>query len=129
MMDILEELQNYIATELSLNPGVDIFRNEMPDTGTKCVCITEPKEAGYVLPQIDAEKHYIKITTREALHDSAKELARQCYRLLRTDDGIVTMPNLTIFVELQGTPIWERTDQQNRKYYYFTLKVISKVLM
>jgi len=127
-VDILVELQNYIANALSLSPGTSIIRNEMPDSGTKCICITEPKEAGHVLPQIDAEKHYIKITARDALHDDAKELAKACYMLLRTEDGVVSMPNLTVFVELQGTPIWEKTDQQNRKYYYFTLKAITKVL-
>ena len=126
MSDLLEELAEFFMRELSLESATQICYNEMPDEGSKCVCIQEPRMGGYVYPQIDAEIHFLKVVARDSTNVLAKALANDCYKLLQTEDGFVELTsNLFINVELQGTPIWEQTDQLARKYFYFTFKVIT----
>jgi hypothetical protein len=128
VIDILEEFANYLATTLTLEPGVSIAYNEMPDVGTKCVVVQAPRLGGYVAPQIDADTHNIQVVAREATNVLAQQLAMQCYTALLTEDGFVDLSHVRVSIELQGTPIWQQTDQQARKYYYFQMKVISKRL-
>lgn len=128
-MNILEEIAKYLATALILELAKEITYNEMPDEGIKCVCIQEPRELGYVHPQIDAETHFIEVVVREATNKQAFQLATECKKLLVGECGFIDLSDeLTIYTEVQGNPIWKRADQQGRKYYYFTLKVISRIL-
>lgn len=128
MINILEEFANFLATSIGLTPGSEIVYNEMPDVSTKCVNVQAPKLGGYVAPQIDADLHYIQIVAREASNVLAFELAMQCYSTLLTETGFVELANVTVSVEMLGTPIWQMSDQQGRKYFYFAMKVISKRL-
>lgn len=128
MIDILEEIAKYLATALSLQSGKEITYNEMLDAGIKTVCVQALRPGGHVFPQIDAELHNIQIVAREASNTLAYALAMRCHAALLTESGIVELEKCSISVEMQGTPIWQKTDQQARKYYYFTMKVISKRL-
>lgn len=128
MIDILEEFASYLATTLSLSPGVEITYNEMPDVSTRCVVVQAVRPGGYVTPQIDADTHNIQIVAREESNVMALQLAMQCYTALITETGIIDLPNVNVSVEMQGTPIWQKADQQARKYFYFQMKVISKRL-
>jgi hypothetical protein len=100
----------------------------MPEVSTKCVVVQAPRLGGYVAPQIDADTHNIQIVAREESNVLAQQLAMQCYAALLTETGFVDLPHVTVSIEMQGTPIWQKADQQARKYYYFQMKVISKRL-
>lgn len=128
MINILEEFATYLSTKLTLTPGSEIAYNEMPDVSTRCVCVQAPRLGGFVIPQIDAETHNIQIIAREADNELAAQLAMDCYSALWTEDSFVELEHCTVSIEMQGTPIWQSTDQQARKYFYFTMKVISKRL-
>lgn len=114
---------------VSLVPGQNIFYNEMPDAPTKCLAVLSPKHSHAVPAQIDASTHYLKIIAREATSTAAYDLAAQSYQALYSETGIIVAGNLTLLVHLHGTPIWEKTDQQGRRYYYFTATAITKRLL
>ena len=128
-MDLLESIVTYLAPLTSLTPGTDIFYNEFTEDPARQVCVQEPQEGGHVYPQIDAEIHFVKVSARDVSSTQAKTLARLCYTSLLAETGLVDLaPDLSVAVELHGTPIWEKADQQGRSYFYFTLKLISKRL-
>jgi len=141
MINLLAELVTYLGTKLSLVPGESIFYNNWPDVPSNCVLLQENKHSFPVPVQINASTHHIQITTRAATSDEAYQLAAECYRWLLTDDanyaeetidvidttGFITLQNdISVYVQLHGTPLWDKTDQQGRRYYYFTATLITK---
>ena len=125
MIDILQVIANKLAADLLLETGVNIFCYELPDALNATIVVQEPKHIGEVFQQIDAETHFIEITARSKGNVAAKELATKCYNCMCNDTGILEQDGVTFSVELQGTPIWKKSDQQDRKYFYFTMKVIT----
>lgn len=139
MTDLLEQVARYLASKIDLTMGTNIFYNEMPDAGVKCVLVQEVQTNESILAQIDAEKHRLRITVREAAYTSSKALADLCYRWLLSDilnftldkredaTGFITLLNGdTIMVTLYGNPVWDHSDQQGRKYYSFYAVAITK---
>lgn len=140
MINLLNELVNYLSDKLTLTPSTNIFYNSMPDSPNTSVLLTLPREHIPVLPQIDASTHYLRVTARAKLETDAYDLAASCYRWLLSDEalidedtdtyGFITLDNnLVVRVQLHGTPIWDKTDQQGRVYYYFTATIVTKKLI
>lgn len=139
MVVLLEELAKYIAEHTNTTLGTDIFYFTMPDDPDCCISIEEPKLSTPVLAQINAESHYIRINVRHISSDSAYQLAKLCHRWLLTDDptytedsdivptGFITLLNgLSVYIQLHGEPLTDKTDQQGRRYFYLTATLISK---
>lgn len=140
MSDLLIKLATYLATKLELQTGKDVFYNELPDKPNKAVLLQELEIDSMVPPQINAAKHRIRVSTRDTSNDLAKALADACYRWLTSDndeyDDNIEADNTTgfiqldetdsVFVQLRGNPIWDKADQQGRKYFCFTALFITK---
>lgn len=139
MINLLEELVKYLASTTGLVAGQSAFYNEMLETPAKCILIQELPTSMYVPVQIDAELHKIKLTARDISNTTAKALAVNCWQRLLTNDetfdndpgrditGFITLlDGTTIQVSLYGAPVWERADQQGRKYFTFYAVVLCK---
>lgn len=139
MTDLLNQLVLYLAAKVSLEAGKSIFYNEMPDSPDKCVCLSEKQTNMFVPPQIDAEMHKISVQVRDTNNTKAAKLAQDCWRWLLTDipefdvnkqvdtTGFITLPDGSIIqCSLYGNPVWEKADQQRRKYYSFLAVVLTK---
>lgn len=137
MINLLDELVTYLGNRLSLTPGTNIFYNEMPDSPDKCVLLTSPKHSVPVPTQIDASTHFLRVDARAKGSTAAYELAVLCNRWLASDEtvytadtettGFITLESgLSVYVQLHGTPLWDKTDQQGRRYYSFTATLITK---
>lgn len=140
MINLLNELTTYLGEKLNLIPGTNIFYNSMPDNPDKCVVLTTQKHSVAVPPQIDASTHYLRVDVRAKTSDEAYQLAALCNRWLASDvtdysedtdtNGFITITNdLSVYVHLHGTPLWDKTDQQGRRYYYFTAMLITKKIV
>lgn len=132
-MDLLDKLVTYLAPLVGLTAGTSLFYNEIPpdsDVPSSAMCVQEAIPGDHVFPQIDAEIHILKVTARADTSIAAKSLASLAYVQCYDETGIVTLAtDLIVSIELGGTPIWEKTDQEGRSYFYFTMKVISKRLL
>lgn len=126
-MNLLDELVNYIAKHLQLEPGESAFYHEMPDEPDECICLYELKTALDSPPQIDAIARRIRFTTRGLCNTVASDLAEKLWSVLWMDaerelevsDGFITLEAGMVFVDLRGKPIWDKSDQRNRKYFSF----------
>lgn len=139
MTNLLELVTKYLAAKIGLTAGTDAVYNEMPAEPSKCILVQEEQTSLSVLPQIDAEVHKVRVTARDTSYTLAAELAEKCWRWLLTDitnfdidkredaTGFITMLDDTIIsVRLFSNPIWEKSDQQGRKYYTFYALITTK---
>ena len=138
MTDLLDALVSYLASHTGLVSGISAFYNEMPDEPAKCLVVQE-EQNGYSVPaQIDAEVHRIRITTRDVGNELSCTLAQLCWRWMLTDatqydadkrtdtTGFIQLLDDTVIqVRLFGNPVWDKADQQNRKYYCFYALIIT----
>lgn len=126
MANLLNDIASYLAEENDLVPGTSIFYNEMPENEITTVLVQETFMGGHVLQQINAELHRVRITARGLSSTAAETILRSCYTSLLSESGVIELTaNNFATIELQGTPIWEKTDQQGRSFFYFTAVVIS----
>ena len=140
MTNLLSLVASYLASKLAMTAGTNVFYNEMPDEPAKCVLVQEIQNPSLSIhAQIDAEIHRIKVTTREESYQKSLALAQSCWRWLLTDSvafssdtrvdttGFVTLGDLaTVQITLYGNPVWEKSDQQSRKYYSFYATILTK---
>ena len=139
MIDLLSEIAKYLAAHSNLPYGTNTFYYEMPDAPDECICAYEEKTSTFAPPQVDAEVHRLRFSVRAKSNTRAAEIANLCYRWLFTDDenyeadfeasnttGFITLLNGDfIFVDNLCRPIWEKVDQQGRKYFYLTATIIT----
>jgi hypothetical protein len=139
MIDVLGKIVSYLDSKTTLTAGTDLFYNEMPDEKDRCVLVQELLSNVAIPAQIDAEIHKIAITVREATNTATLSLAQTCWRWLLTDSasydtdkseettGFITLAaGVTVQVVLYGNPVWEKTDQEGRKYYKFFFTILTK---
>lgn len=131
MVNILDSLITYLALHTSLECGVSAFYNEMPEEPTRCIVVQEEQHGIAVPAQIDAAVHKIRVVARDEDNESACTLSQLCWRWLLTDDaqydtdkrvdttGIISLAGKPVQVRLFGNPVWDKADQQSRKYFCF----------
>lgn len=137
-MNILSELTNYIAEKTSLEAGENLYYNSLPDSPSNAVLLQlipfEDIKRGYVVPsQIDGACYIVAITVRNESNTEAYELGRLIYRWLYCDkddmdeaDGLIKVSDtLTVATNMLGEPVWEKTDENGRKYFTFKVRVFS----
>lgn len=124
-MELLIEVATYLGQKLSLVPGKQVFCYEMPEKPDECVCVYEVPTTLTSPPQIDAISRRIRVSCRSTSNAAAAELAENCWQHLWSDGkdeiptGFITLVDRTVFVDLRGKPIWDKSDQQNRKVFSF----------
>lgn len=124
-MELLFAVATYLASKLSLEPGKQVFCYEMPDKPDECVCVYEVQTSLTSPPQIDAISRRLRISIRSTSNAAAAQLAESCWQHLLTDGedevptGFIKLEDRTVFVDLRGKPLWDKSDQQNRKVFSF----------
>ena len=82
--------------------------------------------------QIDADVHSIRVAARAATSDAAYKLADDMWHALladtETDAGFIQLDDTYAQVALYDKPLWNTQDQQGRKVFDFTAKLITKRL-
>lgn len=137
-MNILDELTKYIANKMDLELGENLFYNSMPDSPNNAVVFQqipfEDTAKGFAIPsQIDGACYIVSVTIRNESNTDAYEIGRNIYRWLYTDkedisdaDGLVKLSDtLTVATNMLGEPVWEKTDNNGRKYFTFKVRVFS----
>lgn len=140
MMDLLQQLAEYLGEKLDMTPGKDVFYYEMPDAPDVCVCVQEVKNNVYTPSQIDAAERKIVVTTRARSNTEANELAELTYRWMWCSETTTDNPHgfLKLSVDEENgeasyvystplcKPTWEKSDQRGRKYFTFDTIIITQ---
>lgn len=133
-MNLLSELVEYLSSKTTLVPGDDLFYNTMYDTPDNAVCL-QLSPLSYSTPSpINGEVTIVDVTVRNESNDAAYNIGKEIYRWLYTDkedvedaDGLIKVSNaLTIATSMYGPPVWSRTDDKDRKYFTFKVKIFSR---
>lgn len=126
MTDLLQRVAVYLATQLSLKSGEQVMCYEMPDKPDVCVCVYESSSTLTSPPQIDAISRRLRISVRALSNSAANELAEKCWQAMYSSSpeevptGFIELESgLYVFSDLRGKPLWEKSDQRNRKYFSF----------
>ena len=126
MTDLLQRVAVYLATKLSFNPGEQVMCYEMPDKPDVCVCVYESPSTLTSPPQIDAVSRRLRISVRAGSNSAANGLAEKCWQAMLNSEpdsvptGFIKLDEATyVFSDLRSKPLWEKTDQRNRKYFSF----------
>lgn len=138
-MDLLLLLATYIAAKTSKTLGKDVFYNEMPELPNECICVYEKPNPNGVPPQINALMHKITIGIRSSSNVCSFALSNECFRWMLSDDvsyvandenseatGYVKLSEtVAVYIWLHGPPVWDKADQQGRKYYSFNATITT----
>lgn len=132
-MNILDELVEYLATKLTLEPGENLFYNSLPDEPDEAILLQQLPRTIAVPSSIDASCYVVEVTTRSLSNETAYEMGRSVYRWLYTDnedvseaDGIIHLSDKrSVATVLLSEPTWKQTDNNGRKYFVFRVRVFS----
>ena len=126
MTDLIQHVAEYLTEKLNMDTGTQVMCYEMPEKSDTCVCIYEVLPAPVSPPQIDAISRRIRIVVRAKSNGEANELSERCWQWMlcsATNDfptGFIELKNnVFVFSDLQNKPIWQKSDQKNRKYFSF----------
>lgn len=133
-MNLLEEFVNYLSEKTALVPGENLFYNSAPDSTDDIVLLQLSPLNIATEAQIDGDINIITATTIASSNSTAYELGTMVYRWLYTDkedtsdaDGLIRLSeNLTVATAVYGPPVWVKTDEKDRKYFAFKVRVFSK---
>lgn len=139
MIELCKTITEYLSAHTDLVVATNLFYYEMPETPDECVCVYEDKSIIETPPQIDVEVQRLRIGVRAASNTRAAEIANICHRWLYTDDanyevdyetsettGFIQLnDDVCIYVSLAGRPVWDKVDQQGRKYFTFAATITS----
>ena len=133
-MNLLEEFVNYLSEKTALVPGENLFYNSAPDSTDDIVLLQLSPLNIATEAQIDGDINIITATTIASSNSAAYELGTMVYRWLYTDkedtsdaDGLIRLSeNLTVATAVYGPPVWVKTDEKDRKYFAFKVRVFSK---
>ena len=143
MKSLLEYIAEYLATKLSMVLAEDVFIVKMPESPTRCICVSELDNSVEIPPQVDASVHYIQIRVRAAAFLKCLQLATLAAGYMQTDStdfpahplsdidttGIITFANdCSAYVNVISTPKAAADDvtQSKERIVEFTCKVITK---
>lgn len=127
MEALLEQICLYLINKVSTLSSENVSYYEASDAD-EYVLVTERLSRIHVPIQINASQRYVRITVRSTSNTSAQTLANECYVSFIDEDlnGSIILPNGTqTGLSLSGRPVWDKTDQQGRKYFYFDLIIYT----
>ena len=132
MADIVAQVAKYLAEKTGKGYGSVVFYYQMPDSIDECVVVQRNRSNVSVPVQIDADVHSIHVAARAASSDAAYKLAEDMWHALladtETDAGFIQLEDTYAQVALYDKPQWNNQDQQGRKVFDFTAKLITKRL-
>ncbi len=132
MTDIVAQVAKYLAEKTGRTYGTDVFYYQMPDAVDDCVVVQRNKLNVSVPVQIDADVYSIRVATRNTSADAAYAMACEMWNALLADTdenaGFIQLEETYAKVDLFDKPLWESSDQQGRKVFDFTARLITKRL-
>ena len=132
MTDIVAQVAKYLAEKTDRTYGTDVFYYQMPDSVDDCVVVQRNKLNVSVPVQIDADVYSIRVAARNTSADAAYAVACEMWNVLLADTdenaGFIQLEETYAKVDLFDKPLWESSDQQGRKVFDFTARLITKRL-
>ena len=132
MADIVVQVAKYLAEKTGKGYGSEVFYYQMPDSIDECVVVQRNRTNVSVPVQIDADIHSIRVAARATSSDAAYKLAEDMWHALLVDTdaeaGFIQLEETYAQVALYDKPQWNTQDQQGRKVFDFTAKLITKRL-
>ena len=132
MTDIVAQVAKYLAEKTGRTYGTDVFYYQMPDSVDDCVVVQRNKLNVSVPVQIDADVYSIRVAARSTSADTAYAVACEMWNALLADTdenaGFIQLEETYARVDLFDKPLWESSDQQGRKVFDFTARLITKRL-
>ena len=132
MTDIVAQVAKYLAEKTGRTYGTDVFYYQMPDSVDDCVVVQRNKLNVSVPVQIDADVYSIRVAARSTSADAAYAVACKMWNALLADTdenaGFIQLEETYAKVDLFDKPLWESSDQQGRKVFDFTARLITKRL-
>ena len=132
MADIVVQVAKYLAEKTGKGYGSEVFYYQMPDSIDECVVVQRNRTNVSVPVQIDADIHSIRVAARATSSDAAYKLAEDMWHALFVDTdaeaGFIQLEETYAQVVLYDKPQWDTQDQQGRKVFDFTAKLITKRL-
>lgn len=132
---ILADIAAYLASVTSKQLGVNVFYEAIPPNPNLVIVVREPRDGGYVHPQLECDVRKIQIVVRDTTGEAALTLANKCHKALVYQDALNTNePNGLIqftpetfgSVELQGNPRYDEIDDKGRRLYKFNASIITE---
>lgn len=122
-------IQDFITFLLGLGlingDGIDAFRDFMPDNPKEVVSVYE-YQGHEQIPQIEGVHRSIQVVVRSASATTAKNKARQIYKVLNTETGIINFtPDRWCTVSLRQVPFKIKTDGNELVYYGFNIGITT----
>ena len=132
MTDIVVQVAKYLAEKTGRTYGTDVFYYQMPVSVDDCVVVQRNKLNVSVPVQIDADVYSIRVAARSTSADAAYAAACKMWNALLADTdenaGFIQLEGTYAKVDLFDKPLWESSDQQGRKVFDFTARLITKRL-
>lgn len=132
MTDIVAQVAKYLAEKTGRTYGTDVFYYQMPDSVDECIVVQRNKLNVSVPVQIDADVYSIRVAARGTSADAAYGAACEMWNALLADTdenaGYIQLEETYAKVDLFDKPLWDSSDQQGRKVFDFTARLITKRL-
>lgn len=132
---ILLDIATYLASITNKQLGVNVFSEAIPPNPDLVIVVREPRDGGYVHPQLECDVRKIQIVVRDRVASNALNIAEQCHKALvyqgadmtKAADGLIQFtPETFGSVELQGNPRYDEIDDKGRRQYKFNANIITQ---
>lgn len=134
MTDVVVQVAEYLADNVGLIMGGDMFYYQMPTEVNTCAVVQRTKSGRAVPAVIDAGVHALRIATRAPTSTEAYEMAQGLYEALDAVDdetvsdqpGFIELEETRAQVTLYDAPQFQEQDQQGRKVFEFFALLTTK---
>lgn len=118
MSDLLQDLESYFTSN---GNTTKLFRDTMLDLPDEAIALYEYTGSSFQ-SQIAGAERPVQVVVRHKSATSAKDKARELYKLLMSDNGIIylTSDRWTV-ASLKQPPYKLRVDESGRVYYCFNV--------
>lgn len=132
---ILEDIATYLASATGKVLGENVFFEALPPNPDLVILVREPRNGGYVHPQLECDRHSIQVTVRDRSGSNALATANLCHKALVYQDadvlneptGLIQLTESTVaLVELQGKPRYDEIDDKGRRLYKFNATIVTQ---
>lgn len=132
---ILADITAYLASVTKKQAGVNVFYEALPPTPDLVILAREPRDGGYVHPQLNCDIHKIQIVVRDRSGSAALAMANLCHKAFVYQDanvaneptGLIQLTESTVaLVELQGKPRYDEIDDKGRRLYKFNATIVTQ---
>jgi hypothetical protein len=124
MTDLLTDFETYFKLKGVLT---NMFRDTMPDTPDVAISMYE-YQGDNPVPQVQGSYRPVQLVVRDLSATTAKNKAREIYKTLMTEDGILNLTSERwCVIDLKQMPFRLKSDDAGRVYYAFNIGTITYI--